>query len=240
MNNIGTIYKATNLINGKIYIGQTIKSLARRQYEHFYYKNRDNSKFRTALRKYKPEDWKWEILVENIPAEQLNDLERAYIWGLSSYEFGYNSTRGGDENPMNGRNHTEETKQKMSKAHLGQKLSEAHKRKLILSRIGVPHSEETKLKISVANKGKIRTENFKKQVSLNKKGENNHNFGKPLAQQVKDKIASSRATVNYKITKPAAATEVVKNLRKYCREHKLTFSHMYEIIKTGLSSRKSK
>lgn len=222
----GIIYRTTNLVNGKHYIGQTTQGIERRKYEHFYYKNRDNSKFRTALRKYKPEDWGWEILSENVPQEYLNELEVFLIWFHDCHNQGYNSTLGGDDNPMNGKKHTEEAKQKMSKAHLGQTLSEEHKRKLILSRVGTFQSEEAKLKISIANKGKTRSEVFKKQLSQSLIG-NKRNLGKTRNEEKK------RLLFTYKVTRPDDTVEITKNLRNYCKENKLTFSHMYEIIKSG-------
>lgn len=55
---MGYIYKIVNDINDKIYIGQTIKSLARRFYQHCYmseYKENPttyNTQLSQAIRKY--------------------------------------------------------------------------------------------------------------------------------------------------------------------------------------------
>jgi group I intron endonuclease len=60
------IYKATNKINGKVYIGQTINSLETRKKQHIdrALSNYDNkkSRFGCAIRKYTPENFSWEII----------------------------------------------------------------------------------------------------------------------------------------------------------------------------------
>lgn len=64
--------------------------------------------------------------------------------------------------------HTEETKRKISKAHIGKRgrvTSEETKKKMSLVRKGKPKSEEHKRKIGSGNKGKIRTEEVKSRIS---------------------------------------------------------------------------
>jgi len=61
------IYKATNKINGKCYIGQTVKTLARRKCDHLcrLRKGDRDHKFYLALRKYGQENFEWETLQEH-------------------------------------------------------------------------------------------------------------------------------------------------------------------------------
>lgn len=56
------IYKVTNKINGKIYIGQTVKSVVSRKAIHYYASksSNDGSVFHKALVKYKGTDFDWE------------------------------------------------------------------------------------------------------------------------------------------------------------------------------------
>jgi group I intron endonuclease len=112
----GLIYKATNKINGKVYIGQTCSLLNKRIYDH---KKRsknsnisNNNKFYNAIKKYGFENFEWEILQKNIPQEKLDEWEIKYIREYNSFLDGYNSTEGGKRSsPMV----FPETKAKISK-----------------------------------------------------------------------------------------------------------------------------
>lgn len=250
---IGIIYCATNLTNGKMYIGQTIKKLEYRSKEHFS-SIRDkniNYKFANALRKYKPEDWKWEILVDNVPVEQLDLFERSYIWALSTFEFGYNSTTGGE----GGFIRSEETKRKISLSKIGKSLSEKHKNnisvsntgktrtketrhKMSVSQKGKPKSEETKKKISIANKGKKRTEDMNKRNSIAHSGENHSFFGKTHSQESKTKMSLVKSIYFYRITKPNGEIEIIKNLARYCKESELDCAAMCAIVNGRRKSHK--
>lgn len=98
----GIIYKYTNKINGKIYIGQTIDE-ERRKLEHF--KAKDDFYFHRALRKYGMDNFQYDVLYssteinnKNEIIDVLNKLETEYILKYNSYksEFGYNQTKGGN------------------------------------------------------------------------------------------------------------------------------------------------
>ena len=98
------IYKYTNKINGKSYIGQSI-DIERRQYNHkssaYNEKANDyNSQFHQAIRKYGLENFDYEILVElndkNFTPQTLDNLEKFFIKQYNSYHNGYNATEGGD------------------------------------------------------------------------------------------------------------------------------------------------
>lgn len=90
---LGVIYKATCLITGKSYIGQT-KHFEIRKKQHLQAK--DNYIFHKALRKYGQENFKWEIL-EECSYDLLNEKETYWIKFYNSYSNGYNSTLGGDD-----------------------------------------------------------------------------------------------------------------------------------------------
>ena len=148
------IYRITNLINGKTYIGQ-----------HKYKKLGDEYMGSGKLllktyKKYGIENFKKEILVFNISKKEHIDLlektfiasEREKVWA----ENCYNITDGGEGGSFKGRTFSEETRKKMSESHKGIPLSE-EQRKNMRGRPawnkGMPCSEETKRKISEANKG---------------------------------------------------------------------------------------
>lgn len=95
---IGYIYKVTNKINGKIYIGQTIQSVKDRWYRHCgksgISKAELNTHFKRAILKYGKENFTIET-IEVCDSTELNDREKFYISYYNSYTNGYNSTIGG-------------------------------------------------------------------------------------------------------------------------------------------------
>lgn len=104
------IYKITNNINGKIYVGQTVRSLKERISEHKRHKNCTMYK---AFEKYGFENFSIEILFETNDIEELNNKEIFYIEQFNCLmPNGYNLCKGGD-NTM-GYKHKEESKLKMS------------------------------------------------------------------------------------------------------------------------------
>lgn len=96
------IYKATNIKNGKVYIGQTKKSLEWRKKKHLQDSKRMDSYFYRAIKKYGWDNFKWEILdITATTSEELNNLEKYYIKKYHSFDDkskGYNSASGGEHN----------------------------------------------------------------------------------------------------------------------------------------------
>lgn len=94
------IYKITNLVNNKIYIGQTIFNTCAHRWK--YYRNiigknyAPNVAIVNALNKYGYDNFKFECIESNIDLEQLDDRERYWIAYYNSYKEGYNETTGGD------------------------------------------------------------------------------------------------------------------------------------------------
>lgn len=109
----GYIYKITNKTNGKIYIGQTTRTIEERWAEHIRNSNCPSAteypnKFHRAIRKYSSGGF----IVEQVEEIKSNSfsrlkqkLDKAEIKWISHYDSknkGYNSTYGGDINPMFG------------------------------------------------------------------------------------------------------------------------------------------
>lgn len=97
MRTTGLIYKYTNRINGKIYIGQTTTGMTYRQNQHLYQLD-DNTYFHRAIKKYGIENFDLEIIEDNIQISELDDKEIFYIKKFQSYYtsgLGYNLTKGG-------------------------------------------------------------------------------------------------------------------------------------------------
>lgn len=94
---MGFIYKITNKLNNKIYIGQTIKAVNKRFQQH---KNNSNKDYFSqivlykAFNKYGIENFICETL-EEVPNDKLDEREKYWIEFYDSYFNGYNSTLGG-------------------------------------------------------------------------------------------------------------------------------------------------
>lgn len=175
------IYRITNKINGKTYIGQhKYKDL------NDYYMG-SGKHLRAAQAKYGIENFKKEILVFNIAKkEHIDLLEKTFIASERErvgIENCYNITDGGEggAGPR-----SKETRKKISESHKGKHLSKETKRKLSESLKDSPRnnkgkklpplSEEAKRKISEAMKGNKRykgkrhSEETKRKISEAMKG----------------------------------------------------------------------
>ena len=207
------IYKATNLINNKSYIGQTIFTLNKRKYSHADSASHgSNYAIHRAIRKYGEENFKWEVLCECDTIEVLNEKEQFYIKEYKTFgKNGYNMTKGGcgslgyvasDETreklrkAMIGRKLTDEWKQKISKAHIGKPKSEKHRLSMMgrvgINNLGKKHSEETKRKISEAHKGKVFSKETIEKMKINNTGEGNPFYGKKHSEETKRKMSEAR------------------------------------------------
>lgn len=164
------VYKYTSP-NNKYYIGQTCQSLTSRANQGQGYK--ESPKFYNAIKKYGFENFKVEILKDNLTLEEANYWQTYYIhfYQTLSDEYGYNLSTGGSNPVPNeqtrqkmrqsrlGYIHSEQTKEKIRKSHLNKNFSEQHKQHLsqtakkreIQGMSGKHHSDQTKKKIGRKN-----------------------------------------------------------------------------------------
>ena len=94
---MGIIYKVTNTLSGKSYVGQTQDSFHRRRlaHENLALKPKPSYYFHKALKKHGPENFEW-VILEECPAENLDNREQFYIAQLDTFApKGYNLTKGG-------------------------------------------------------------------------------------------------------------------------------------------------
>ena len=92
------IYKVTNNITGKVYIGQS-KDIESRWDSHIKtgpknYEKFKKNKFYNAIKEYGIENFSFEI-IEETSEELLDERERYWIEYYNSYYDGYNGTKGG-------------------------------------------------------------------------------------------------------------------------------------------------
>ena len=93
------IYKITNTLNGKVYIGKTQGTIERRFAEHCREAYRDTESHRplyAAMRKYGVEAFSVTLVEETTQPEE---RERFWIETYGSFKNGYNATIGGDGRP---------------------------------------------------------------------------------------------------------------------------------------------
>lgn len=161
---MAVIYKATNTVNGKEYIGFAL-DLERRKRAHYNRANRgDGEYFHNAIRKYGFDAFEWAVLKE----EATLDDEILLIEQHGTYENGYNLTKGGEGKL--GCEVTEETKQKISKARKKQVLTENQIRALRENAKRMKergHTPEARAKISEANKNRKFTKEHRANISKN-------------------------------------------------------------------------
>lgn len=161
---LGYIYKITNLINKKIYIGQRKYDKSEKRYFG------GGILIKKAIKKYGKENFKKEILVEYETQKEADLLEKYYItlFDARNPKIGYNISKGGKfGGNFKGLHHTEE-----SKIKIGKKVKGYH------------HTEETKKKLSELNKNRIFTEETRKKMSKLHKG-------KPLSDEHKKKLSEA-------------------------------------------------
>lgn len=197
----GLIYKVTSP-SGKVYIGQTTKTIDERKKWHInkalYKKSKTyNSKFSMAIRKYNNK-LIWEILYYDMPIDQLNNIEIKTISEYNSFNKGYNGNIGGLGN--RGYVTSEKTKRKLSKINSGKNhpqygkpKSESTKKKISITKIGSKNpmygkhlSKKTKLKISNANSGS-------KNPMYGKYGKNHPAYGTKRTKKQKKQISNANS-----------------------------------------------
>jgi len=180
---IGYIYKTTNLINSKIYIGQ---HQSKKQDDNYFGSGRI---LLNALKKYGKESFTVEIIYWAKSMKRLNDAEILFIeaYDATNPEVGYNLSYGGVAFNK-GRKASEETREKQRQSALNKPpMSDESKAKLSESLKKVKHAAEWCKKIGRSNKGKhsnLLTEDHKRKISESLSG-------KVFSEEHKNKIRQS-------------------------------------------------
>lgn len=92
------IYKITNIKNGKLYIGKTLKSINERFNEHIRDSRKNRNEIRPlyrAINKYGAESFKIEF-IEEVDDNISSEREIFWINHYDTFKKGYNATKGGD------------------------------------------------------------------------------------------------------------------------------------------------
>lgn len=139
------IYKITNTVDGKIYIGQTVQRLSERFRDHTRGDKQPDGYLHRAIKKHGIENFVFEEIDSAKTLEGLNALEEHYIQKFNSLApNGYNLLLGG----TNRRQH-EDTKKKLSALNKGKVIPNRWTKGNTVS-----PSEETRKLISKKLKGR--------------------------------------------------------------------------------------
>jgi group I intron endonuclease len=152
------IYKLTNIVNGKIYIGQDSKNNTKYLGSGVYLAN--------AQKKHGKENFTKEVIEHCKDIDELNQRERYWIafYNSTDPKVGYNLSPGG--NSTLGWHMTDEQKAAMSKRQRGKKLSPATIAKLKLTGRGKGKkvSQDQREKLKITSSGKLHAEESKRKM----------------------------------------------------------------------------
>lgn len=202
--NLSGIYGIKNKVNNKLYIGSAV-NIGKRWDEHIrrlvggYHRNR---KLQNAWNKYGAEAFVFAVveIVDNV--DDLLTREQYWIDHEEAVAKGYNlAPKAGS---LLNFKHTEETREKMSAAHIGLHRSDEHRKNLSIANTGKKMSEEAKQKMREAKLGKKRkphSEETKARMSQKALGRKKSdstkakiaqaNIGKRASEETKAKMSAS-------------------------------------------------
>lgn len=171
------IYKITNLINEKIYIGQTTKTIEQRFKEHCKTTSGCRA-LKNAIKKYGSNNFSIEIIENCNSLDELNIREEYWIKHYNSLvPRGYNLQSGGGNHTV-----TEETRRLLSIKTRGNNNPF----------YGKKHSSKTIEHLRKINTGKKQSEETIQKRANKELGELNHFYGKTHTIESRKKISESR------------------------------------------------
>lgn len=213
---ISCVYKITNTLNGKVYIGQTV-DYRKRKVGHFSYLRRNahrNRYLQKSFNKYGESSFKMEIIKE-CAVDELDKLEIYYMRKYNSIDktLGYNMVIGGNTN----KSFPDYIRQKMSRSQKGRIISEEHRK-----RIGKWHKGKTISPKDIEKANKTKKDN---QIQWGETNPNAVLTNDDVEKLIKDmlngltvedvmkKYKCSRQTV-YGITRNRTYKAILPNLRE--------------------------
>lgn len=262
----GIIYKVTNKINSKVYIGQTIRTLNKRKAEHYSRSKNIVKYFYNALNKYSEESFVWEIIEYCDSKEELDEMEFHYIMQYDSYSNGYNLTLGG-EGTYNYK-HSEAALLKISKIRKGIKLSkkeinsraekQSYDWEIInpdgnifiirnLSKFCAINDLDRNSMYRVSRgdrqcykgyKCSLITPSTKVLSSKVKANRINHNLGRKHSKKTIAKIIENNSK-EYLVIFPDKTCVKIKNLKKWCIDNSLLYSSAMRVVSGSRSHYKN-
>jgi group I intron endonuclease len=184
---MGFIYKITNLVSKKCYIGETKKDNPEKRWKgHIQSMKRNQGcpALKCAIKKYGIEKFKFEVLIICFDEDRFI-YEKEYIKKYNcQVPNGYNILPGGEGGGFLGKTHSEETRKKIGESkkvfiEKNPNHFETYREKL----------KESMKKVDISSAVK-NSEVFKKAIAEKRVGGNSHKEGKP-SEETKKKISES-------------------------------------------------
>lgn len=173
------IYGIVNMVNFKIYVGQTRRTVEERFAEHARSKK---SLIGKAIREYGVENFKVETLAECDNRQELNRLEQFWIKTLNCKSpNGYNCNGGGGRH--SNFSPSAETRAKLSAALMGHPVSEQTRKKISAINKGRKHTPEARAKISEAGRKHHPSAETRAKISASL-------MGHPVSEETRAKISA--------------------------------------------------
>jgi group I intron endonuclease len=244
----GLIYRATNIINGKVYIGQTGKTLEQRFKTHKRNAMLNNSQlyFHRAIRKYGFYSFTWDIIEECKSKQVLFEREIYWIalYNSTNINRGYNMSEGGYNPRLKGKLNPnfgglqKGVAEKISKTLKGTP-NKSKGKKRTPEQIEINRIKHTGKKFSdEVNKKKGRPKTGDKNPMFGKTKELSPFYKKPREEQTKEKIsktcllkgshkgANNGRAKTYKIVFENDEVIIIKSLKTWCRERDISQSKL--------------
>ena len=198
------IYKITNKLNGKIYIGKDTKNK----------KNYFGSGIviKQAIKKYGKENFDKCILCECNDYGELNEKEKYYIILFNSIDpnVGYNRSYGGDG--FSG-------------------ITQETINKIIFKNTGKKRTEESKKKMSDASKNKPKSEKHKESLSKAwEKRKIEHPYTNDTLKKMSESMLGKNAKNTYKLTHEDGRELLINNLTQFAKNNELQSSILCKVM----------
>lgn len=231
------VYKITNKINNKLYIGSTSVNLFKRKNQHFRalrLNKHYNQHLQSSYNKYREENFIFEV-IEYCEKDKCVEREQYWInfYNSTDKEMGYNICY--LANSTLGTKRTLEQCQNISNSLKGKLAKEKHpmwgkKRKPTM--LGKKHTEESLEKMKNFQRNRKMSdkqiENLNKLLE-NQKGESHPRYGVPISAKQKEALLKARIGSICKNRKPVEQLDLDNNLIK-------VYDYLSEVEKFGFSA----
>lgn len=217
------IYKITNDINNKIYVGQTWKTAEQRFARHCAearWKNTKRMPIILAIKKYGKEHFTISELETLVDCTQIKLDEREVFWGMELNTLspnGYNLKLGQASGRL-----SPETIEKIARSNRGRKATPETIERLRISHLGYKVKESTKQKLSDFNRGKTLSEEHKRKIAES-------NTGRKITEETKEKMRLRKLKFNYRIVSPDGSVYETSNITGFSKEKDLNGGHMSSV-----------